>query len=589
MFLNSDYWDTLSRTEYAGYSNVSYNPNKTKSFLNNTSKNTHFLSIQPVLMTMIDEYILVHKQRHSNNHDSDLFPMANIITYCWKFLCKRASKVYAYFKDKFSDNKNKGVKHISLVLFCKIRSLFRSNSQLYTFAHENLAEYIYNRSYALFHKTNKSKLDKLKLQIQSLRAQINYVWMPIIRFGCKMNDIDDFIVSPSETLLCWFGRFKLYNKSANKNFTEIDELRDTISELRKERTDLVSPYLKRLKHGAYTAEFAQKVVRAQATTNIPRSNFRDAANEIFSFISPAVHKLGGIPQMPKSPNTLKSWQNIAQHSFIDNAKNEIFSSGRPSTLCCDSVKKSGCLGKKVTPIRASTTFERFHFGITYFSYLSNKHSDAGIYISEKLIKICTTLGVKQLSYCVGDTAGSQVKGWRLFRKSDIEYADWSVFVADLPHALNTAYQLACEVMCGIKTGDGEFKQLFAAWLLCNTKKVVENIDSNIEYMLQFYNYDSYNKTISGARTRFSGFIEATESLLFISVKEFRDQKKSLKADHNKLLLIASTLNQHKTKPHITKKETVQCLLDAYSTRCVHACIYSMYCIGKKCISSTMKF
>ena len=388
-------------------------------------------------------------------------------------------------------------------------------------------------------------------------------------------------------MLNWYGRSHCFNRTVNKSFAEIEEMKNVILKYEEQNKAIVSPYLKRLSKGAYTADFAQKLVDLRASTNISRSTFSDKANEVLSLVPAVVHKLGGIPKLP-CPNTIKSWEQISRHSFIQNAKTIIFSQASPTTLCCDSVKKSGCLGKKVTPIRATTQFEAFQFGMTYFSYLIDKHSDAGNWINNKLMVICNKFGLIQLSFYVGDSAGSQVRAWCLFRKSDVKYADWTVFVADFPHTMNTPYQLASELLCGIKKGQSEFKQTFIAWLLTNTKKIIENNDVNIEYVLQHFAYNTYNKIVSGADTRFTGFIESIESLLFATETQ-SNRKKVLKLDHAKLLLIANILLQYQASRDVTNKETVQSLIAAYSNRCIHACSYSIHCIGKKCVWSSMKF
>ena len=115
LFLSSDYWDNVSSTEYDGYSRRPYNPNKDKSWLDKTKTVTHFPTMTSILLLLIDEYILVHKQRYNNNHESDL-TNGNLVTYCWRFLSKRDEKAHAYFKDKFSNKKQKGIKQLSIII-----------------------------------------------------------------------------------------------------------------------------------------------------------------------------------------------------------------------------------------------------------------------------------------------------------------------------------------------------------------------------------------------------------------------------------------------------------------------------------------
>ena len=79
-FLSSEYWDDVSPTENNGYSCKPHDPNKTKPFLNKPSCNTFFNSITPISMTMIDEYIMVHKNGYTNDNDSDL-TNTDLVTY----------------------------------------------------------------------------------------------------------------------------------------------------------------------------------------------------------------------------------------------------------------------------------------------------------------------------------------------------------------------------------------------------------------------------------------------------------------------------------------------------------------------------
>ena len=304
MFLTSEGWEHVSPTEHDGYTEKSYTPNESNSCLTKKYANTFFNTMESALLGMIDDYIMVHKKLDSNSKLSDLSNV-DILTYCWRFLSKRTTKAHAHFKKQFSDTMQTRYKRLSLMLYCKTRSLFRSNSKLYTFGQKDLPHCTLNRVFDICSRLSDTDLSKLRTKIQSLRCQINDIWMFILRCGSRMVDITDFTVSATETLLCWYDRSHCYNETVNKSFSEIDDSREVIAKCEKERKDIVSPHLTRLSKGAYTEEFAQKVVSIHTSTNISRSTFPDLARKIFSFVSPVVDKLGGIQNIP-STNTIKS-------------------------------------------------------------------------------------------------------------------------------------------------------------------------------------------------------------------------------------------------------------------------------------------
>ena len=97
----------------------------------------------------------------------------------------------------------------------------------------------------------------VRQKMQSLRAQLNHIWMPIMRCGSKMSELDDFKVAKTETLLCWYGRSFCYNRIANKCFSKLDALQDTLSKLHEERKELLSPCLKRVARGSFSAAHGQ--------------------------------------------------------------------------------------------------------------------------------------------------------------------------------------------------------------------------------------------------------------------------------------------------------------------------------------------
>ena len=189
MFLSSEYWSNMSSTEYSGFSAKPYCPNKDKSYLQKKSSNTFFSTINSVLLTMMDEYIIVHEKRDSNNGCSDLHNVKTTIC-CWRFLSKRATDAYVYFKNKFSVNTQTTYKRLALILFCKVRSLIRANSRIYTLALSDLPKYIFNRVIRICSKMSDTNRNKLTQKVQLLRAQINHIWMPRLRCGSKMNDIE---------------------------------------------------------------------------------------------------------------------------------------------------------------------------------------------------------------------------------------------------------------------------------------------------------------------------------------------------------------------------------------------------------------
>ena len=105
-------------------------------------------------------------------------------------------------------------------------------------------------------------------------------------------------------------------------------------------------------------------------------------------------------------------------------------------------------------------------------------------------------------------------------------------------------------------------------------------------MLSFYDINTYNKIITAATTRFLGFVEGIESLLFVKPE---GKRKTLVADPSKLLLIANTLQKYKPSASQGRKPIIQDLINLYANRCIHASLYVLYCVGKKCLQPSMSF
>ena len=128
--------------------------------------------------------------------------------------------------------------------------------------------------------------------------------------------------------------------------------------------------------------------------------------------------------------------------------------------------------------------------------------------------------------------------------------------------------------------DYQFKQPWIAVVLCWTKKFIENDEENLSNMLTLYDINTHNKILTASATRFSGFVDGLESLLFTHTAESGNVLRQ--PDHVKLLLLCKTLCEYKTKASQNNKVIVQRLIDIYSDRCFHATIYAGYCLGKNC-------
>ena len=132
------------------------------------------------------------------------------------------------------------------------------------------------------------------------------------------------------------------------------------------------------------------------------------------------------------------------------------------------------------------------------------------------------------------------------------------------------------------------RQSTIAFMLSWSKKLIENDDINIDTILMYYDKNTYIKIMTAATTRFLGFTEGIESLLFIRIATADGFE--LKPDHNKLLLILKTLCDSKSRPsHKNNKPVIQHLINLYSDRCVHTTLYVMYALGKNCFKNSMNF
>ncbi len=70
------------------------------------------------------------------------------------------------------------------------------------------------------------------------------------------------------------------------------------------------------------------------------------------------HKIGSVPKIPCA-NTINTAESVIMMNFIDNAKNTVFAQGNPTAVCQDAVKKTGCGGRKILPMRITTIFDLF--------------------------------------------------------------------------------------------------------------------------------------------------------------------------------------------------------------------------------------
>ena len=129
--------------------------------------------------------------------------------------------------------------------------------------------------------------------------------------------------------------------------------------------------------GGYSAEYAQKLVHVRSSTKVPRQKFKETANEFLSLVTPVAHKLGAVAIVPTG-NTIKNMETVMTNSFIRDSKNIVFAINNPCCLSSDAVKKTGCLGVKITPTRITIHWE-IQFAAIYFTCLSNKHMKMQIF------------------------------------------------------------------------------------------------------------------------------------------------------------------------------------------------------------------
>ena len=457
---------------------------------------------------MISEYIILYK----NANLSKRIWHSDLLQYCWNFLQRRDKQIYTYFQDQFSDTSQKHCKVLALILYCQSRALFRKNSTIYTFNVNDLHVHCLNQARKIPQYKAK-RLEKEKAKVYSLRAQLNHIWIPLLHCANKQSQLKMHQISDAETLLTWYARLFCTNKHRNKCVLQINFLIDQIKEYETERLQLASTHLTRTGiGGGYSAEFAQHLINIRTTTKVCTHNFKETANAILRLVSPTAQKLGSTPRIPCG-NTLKTMESAIRYSFIADTKSLVFSNNNPCCLSSDAVKKTGCLGVKIRPFRITTYFESFQFAILKYMYLENKHLENALLLSDRLMIECTELQLPQLTFYCGDSAATQTSTWKSLVKSSLPFALFSLFIPDWPHGINTAYTIASEMTSG-KEQSYEFRQCLIAFMLSKTKKLIENDESNVNNVLIHYDKDTYYKIITAATTRFLGFTNGIESLLF---------------------------------------------------------------------------
>ena len=595
-YQSQSYFNKLSQTEYFAHSQFPdhYSPNKDVSFLSRnkvSSKNKQFIfAISDILQLILIEFVILHLYDTSFVSNDDY-------NYCTDYLHKYDHDGFEYLLDRQQKTKDVARCRLAAITTVHIRSLFRKNSAKLKFNHQIEAKYIYGLI-GTIKRWNKTKINEEKGKIHLLRAALNFIWIPLL-FCVGANNkafIDEISIQEEETLLCWYGRLFCRHKTTKKSISKLKTTTKLVEKYESERAELVCPYLKPAKCNAYKAEFMQHVLRIRHANNITKSKFRDTATAITNVLSPAVHKMGGVPKWP-SNDTITRWEAIEIEHFISCAKNLVFANGAPSTVCADAVKRTGIGGKKVVPLRITTNLEDLQFALTYVCQLNDKHGDKGIDVSNKLIEKCTEFGVKCVTFYCADTASSEIKSWYLMTQSKLPHIKLCIFVPDLPHAINSAFSLSIKMLCG-DVRSGLFRQSTISFVLSWTIKLTQGNAEYFEWILLHYAADTYNTIITAACTRFLGFVDAIFSLLFFSNSCKCKRKKIVctctqKPDYAKLVLLASILkkiqNDKKKKKDKTQEEVIQYLIWFYGNRLCHAMLYITYCIGLNCFVKTMKF
>ena len=338
-FQDQQYWDDSSHHEYNIHPNVSYTPNKKREDLKHTTKpHTRILNMSHALYIIIDEFLLLYLSGKTESFQENIRD-ENIEQFCLDFLSKRDADVYQYFQSLLSTKDQSSYKALALILYVKLRSLFRINSKVYRFNKPALHKYIFTRIKRLvdLKKNSRSQVNKIKDCIHNFRSDLNEIFVPLICAGFCISALNNIQVKKTETLLCWYGRLFCKNRITQKYPSQIDDARKKIEQYEEERKQMVSPYLRRVgRGGAYKAEFAQQIAFVRSQNKLCRQTFQQTANDMMSFVPPVVHKLHGIPRFPTA-NTVKTFEHAIQLDFIENTKRLVFAKNMPCTLSSDAV------------------------------------------------------------------------------------------------------------------------------------------------------------------------------------------------------------------------------------------------------------
>ena len=131
---DESYWDDLCYTEYNIHLNKTYSPNKDLTFLkqHHQQRHTEVHNISIALSIIIDEYILLYTTQRQSTHHNNI--KMNIFKNFWSFL---STDTYVteckYFKTLLSSTSQTSPKYLAMMLFVKLKSIFRKNSAIFKF------------------------------------------------------------------------------------------------------------------------------------------------------------------------------------------------------------------------------------------------------------------------------------------------------------------------------------------------------------------------------------------------------------------------------------------------------------------------
>ena len=153
-------------------------------------------------------------QDHSNAPSESHIFNQELVNYCWTYIRKIDKAVHSYFKQQLS--KPAAYKTLAIVLYCKLRALIRRNSRLHrieiqsdgknstTYTPATLHKYCMNVANKICCKLKKqdNKREELQTQVDSLRQQLNHIWIPLLLMGNYYGNIRQYMIFVNTADIC---------------------------------------------------------------------------------------------------------------------------------------------------------------------------------------------------------------------------------------------------------------------------------------------------------------------------------------------------------------------------------------------------